>query len=97
MIYYFFDVVNTYTNDMFFLMIRRPPNSTLTDTRFPYTTLFRSGNGIDARGGDYTTIVNNDMEMGVGGVAPTDEGVLLSGIGIKVKEDRQSTRLNSSH
>src|SRR3546814_19486711 len=24
-------------------MIRRPPRSTLTDTRFPYTTLFRSG------------------------------------------------------
>src|SRR3546814_2989964 len=23
-------------------MIRRPPRSTLTDTRFPYTTLFRS-------------------------------------------------------
>src|SRR3546814_6398404 len=23
-------------------MIRRPPKSTLTDTRFPYTTLFRS-------------------------------------------------------
>src|SRR3546814_19530192 len=23
-------------------MIRRPPSSTLTDTRFPYTTLFRS-------------------------------------------------------
>src|SRR3546814_17243573 len=29
---------------MFFLcfMIRRPPRSTRTDTRFPYTTLFRS-------------------------------------------------------
>src|SRR3546814_16904143 len=26
----------------FFLMIRRPPRSTSTDTRFPYTTLFRS-------------------------------------------------------
>src|SRR3546814_14590945 len=26
----------------FFLMIRRPPRSTLTDTLFPYTTLFRS-------------------------------------------------------
>src|SRR3546814_9234721 len=26
----------------FFLMIRRPPRSTRTDTRFPYTTLFRS-------------------------------------------------------
>src|SRR3546814_7483802 len=24
-------------------MIRRPPRSTRTDTRFPYTTLFRSG------------------------------------------------------
>src|SRR3546814_15999877 len=27
----------------FFLMIRRPPRSTRTDTIFPYTTLFRSG------------------------------------------------------
>src|SRR3546814_15935508 len=27
----------------FFLMIRRPPRSTRTDTLFPYTTLFRSG------------------------------------------------------
>src|SRR3546814_151873 len=29
----------------FFLMIRRPPRSTRTDTLFPYTTLFRSGTG----------------------------------------------------
>src|SRR3546814_15029886 len=28
----------------FFLMIRRPPRSTRTDTLFPYTTLFRSTN-----------------------------------------------------
>src|SRR3546814_14685346 len=27
---------------LFFLIIRRPPNSTRTDTLFPYTTLFRS-------------------------------------------------------
>src|SRR3546814_15986210 len=27
---------------MFFLMMRRPPRSTRTDTLFPYTTLFRS-------------------------------------------------------
>src|SRR3546814_14072320 len=26
----------------FFLMLRRPPRATLTDTLFPYTTLFRS-------------------------------------------------------
>src|SRR3546814_17985734 len=29
----------------FFLMIRRPPRSTRTDTLFPYTTLVRSING----------------------------------------------------
>src|SRR3546814_10493160 len=28
---------------LFFLMIRRPPRSTRTDTLLPYTTLFRSG------------------------------------------------------
>src|SRR3546814_15332937 len=37
----------------FFLMIRRPPRSTRTDTLFPYTTLFRSarsaGDRPDAR------------------------------------------------
>src|SRR3546814_7617195 len=27
---------------LFFLMLRRPPRSTRTDTLFPYTTLFRS-------------------------------------------------------
>src|SRR3546814_13492583 len=31
----------------FFLMIRRPPRSTRTDTLFPYTTLFRSQVGIE--------------------------------------------------
>src|SRR3546814_2982919 len=32
----------------FFLMIRRPPRSTRTDTLFPYTTLFRTG-GVGRR------------------------------------------------
>src|SRR3546814_2427576 len=31
---------------VFFLMIRRPPRSTRTDTLFPYTTLFRSASGL---------------------------------------------------
>src|SRR3546814_20067954 len=36
----------------FFLMIRRPPRSTRTDTLFPYTTLFRSeGEGGELDGG----------------------------------------------
>src|SRR3546814_10982400 len=32
----------SYNFFIFFLMIRRPPRSTRTDTLFPYTTLFRS-------------------------------------------------------
>src|SRR3546814_6066982 len=40
---------------LFFLMIRRPPRSTRTDTLVPYTTLFRSAgaqcsNGVDVDG-----------------------------------------------
>src|SRR3546814_6810336 len=37
---------------LFFLMIRRPPRSTRTDTLFPYTTLFRSALelGVEQRG-----------------------------------------------
>src|SRR3546814_11148328 len=33
----------------FFLMIRRPPRSTRTDTLFPYTTLFRSPSSAGKR------------------------------------------------
>src|SRR3546814_19154954 len=33
----------------FFLMIRRPPRSTRTDTLFPYTTLFRSRDDLTDR------------------------------------------------
>src|SRR3546814_9663363 len=35
----------------FFVMVRRPPRSTRTDTRFPYTTLFRSPDGRGSGGG----------------------------------------------
>src|SRR3546814_11107583 len=35
-------VLRYITEIVFFLMIRRPPRSTRTDTLFPYTTLFRS-------------------------------------------------------
>src|SRR3546814_4200408 len=41
------------STSFFFLMIRRPPRSTRTDTLFPYTTLFRSRHhaGLPDRGG----------------------------------------------
>src|SRR3546814_3372930 len=37
----------------FFLMIRRPPRSTRTDTLFPYTTLFRSAGEAGAGSRQY--------------------------------------------
>src|SRR3546814_19370737 len=39
-----------------FLMIRRPPRSTRTDTLFPYTTLFRSYSGIHLFGVAYVIV-----------------------------------------
>src|SRR3546814_15239219 len=40
--------LNSYRCLFFFLMIRRPPRSTRTDTLVPYTTLFRSHRPIGA-------------------------------------------------
>src|SRR3712207_7263075 len=79
---------------VFFLMIRRPPRSTL----FPYTTLFRSAAG--------TTVASAstlDKELR-GKTAATREGAAEVGKIIAerakqagVSRDRKSTRLNSSH
>src|SRR5256885_4667789 len=66
----------------FFLMIRRPPRSTL----FPYTTLFRSIGLALAQG----------LAEAGANVVPTgrrDEQVRAA----TAKVDRKSTRLNSSH
>src|SRR3546814_18337000 len=41
---------------IFFLMIRRPPRSTRTDTRFPYTTLFRSFQSDEMRVNFFTYV-----------------------------------------
>src|SRR3712207_8363496 len=69
----------------FFLMIRRPPRSTL----FPYTTLFRSGQ-LD--GGDGSELVDGVL----GGVGLLLEIFDLARVD-QQRRDRKSTRLNSSH
>src|SRR3712207_6849840 len=76
----------------FFLMIRRPPRSTL----FPYTTLFRSQR-LAAGAGDPAVpdLVPRHLRVPEKG-RPADgssEQLLLSENGL----DRKSTRLNSSH
>src|SRR3546814_8839788 len=49
---------------IFFLMIRRPPRSTRTDTLFPYTTLFRSlGEQISKQLLYYPTVSREDFAV----------------------------------
>src|SRR3712207_8781100 len=84
----------------FFLMIRRPPRSTL----FPYTTLFRSA--TRAIGGRYVPIaVLHRTPRGSVTVAADVQGlrrVILKRAARDARtdgagRDRKSTRLNSSH
>src|SRR5256885_9869045 len=72
----------------FFLMIRRPPRSTL----FPYTTLFRSPRARGARPRP------GDERLGPGADAAPEAGQRRSAAsGRQGGGDRKSTRLNSSH
>src|SRR3546814_2416030 len=54
---------------IFFLMIRRPPRSTLTDTLFPYTTLFRSGRKLGEHRGLIHFTVGQRRGIEIGGQA----------------------------
>src|SRR3546814_16148338 len=73
----------------FFLMIRRPPRSTRTDTLFPYTTLFRSLLAVAAAPGG----------LGAGGGCRRPGRLCPARGGSQggAPRDRKSTRLNSSH
>src|SRR3712207_7848497 len=79
-------------------MIRRPPRSTL----FPYTTLFRS---VDGARLDDDEIVFESLLLLIGGDETTRQ-VAAGGLEqllphpaslSRVRGDRESTRLNSSH
>src|SRR3712207_7215473 len=76
----------------FFLMIRRPPRSTL----FPYTTLFRSAGGVRAGGG---ADAQRTRASGAARARPRVYGRMSGRARPRVfgHEDRKSTRLNSSH
>src|SRR3712207_8095014 len=75
-------------------MIRRPPRSTL----FPYTTLFRSGQGV------YNALMENDKFNGNSGEALPMASVDIDPVDVtnmltkpEIWTDRKSTRLNFSH
>src|SRR5258708_21717833 len=81
----------------FFLMIRRPPRSTL----FPYTTLFRSKKKLE-EGDEPGAEESSDGDPHQSPPLPVD----FAGLGTDSRQtasrgwrfgDRKSTRLNSSH
>src|SRR5437868_9848635 len=68
----------------FFLMIRRPPRSTL----FPYTTLFRSIYAEPGQNG--RSVMVAETQDSIGQLVPPNQILYADA-------DRKSTRLNSSH
>src|SRR3546814_12428604 len=95
----------------FFLMIRRPPRSTPTDTLFPYPTLFRSVLAYFAVAALIAAIVlyaytrglrSTLLVIGCSTIAVIWQLGLVAALGYALDPysmlvDRKSTRLNSSH
>src|SRR3546814_12579071 len=95
----------------FFLMHRRPPISTRTDTLFPYTTLFRSERfvqivGLLRRRPDPRIPEFLTRRSGIRRRADAHWPIIAHMEGARsgdlpdfagVDQDRKSTRLNSSH
>src|SRR3546814_12177622 len=81
--------VSSYPLWCFFLMLRRPPRSTRTDTLFPYTTLFRS----------VAAWRRHSTRLAMQASAPLSSNPVaaFSPHAGAAPEDRKSTRLNSSH
>src|SRR3546814_13783316 len=93
----------------FFLMNRRQPRSTRTDTLFPYTTLFRSMEDCVVAGG--TEMMSYTAQLAAeeanAGIKPLGMGAgnpALDALHPQSHQgvcgdaiDRKSTRLNSSH
>src|SRR2546430_6116553 len=82
----------------FFLMIRRPPRSTL----FPYTTLFRSplqiGKGVCSQAtGESIIYASRDLWIIDAFITEGSQRDVRAGFKNINAQDRKSTRLNSSH
>src|SRR3712207_7146020 len=78
---------------LFFLMIRRPPRSTL----FPYTTLSRSETDLKEITGIRLEVLADPRLPQNGPGRAKDGNFVLTEFELKAAPDRKSTRLNSSH
>src|SRR3546814_20210178 len=96
-----------YLDFLVFLMIRRPPRSTRTDTLFPYTTLFRSvllrkrAGGARQTGGPRGTpgLSRRAVQRSASDLRAVFRSRPRGGGRQRAPDqaDRKSTRLNSSH
>src|SRR3712207_9439448 len=78
---------------VFFLMIRRPPRSTL----FPYTTLFRSQRNTGPPAVEHADLTTWPRGQPLTFFYSSPNGLRQRVTEKPLKEDRKSTRLNSSH
>src|SRR3546814_5663425 len=80
---------------LFFLMIRRPPRSTRTDTLFPYTTLFRSRRaGLDLGPRDLRVAAPAGAPLGHEVVDAAD-AVLVARIPVLHRSEEHTSELQS--
>src|SRR3546814_17883036 len=102
LLYMRFDLLE---NFIFFLRIRRPPRSTLTNTLFPYTTLFLSpesrsaGHAAICGDGSFSPTKERELEIDYKPMPEITRDNSNPGHepADQRERDRKSTRLNSSH
>src|SRR3546814_4691154 len=82
---------------VFFLMIRRPPRSTRTDTLFPYTTLFRSIERSRNRAQTIDDRLHAIIEVGTGAVELVDVAHARHAIFLGLTPHGFRLRLDASH
>src|SRR3546814_18791603 len=73
-----------------FLMIRRPPRSTRTDTLFPYTTLFRSAMAAAVSGLGWSALLARDLSY-----RPDDEARILGAASVVTRSEEHTSELQS--
>src|SRR3546814_11909622 len=78
-------------SDFFFLMIRRPPRSTRTDTLFPYTTLFRSR--PLARAALSAAQLRNPLPQDVDPAGVAADSEMLAGRLLRLRQERGLSRV----
>src|SRR3546814_14053033 len=85
-----------YSNLILFLMIRRPPRSTRTDTLFPYMTLFRSASSFER----FRRLRSDEVDRAAGRVLPEQRTLrpledldAFEIISLVEREDRERQRL----